>query len=97
MAERKVYERFIDLPKGIQDFFMDQVDPAYDKIIQDYHLPAEKFFETIEDPVLNSTLGFKPLVEGISALKANLQKAGVLEADRDKIVLAILQLSLIHI
>ncbi len=91
MVERKVYQRFIDLPKGIQDFFMDQVDPAYDKIIQDYHLPADKFFGTIEDPVLNATLGFKSLSESMNVLKTNLQTAGVLEADRDKIVLAILQ------
>jgi hypothetical protein len=75
----------------MQDFFMDQVDPAYDKIIQDYHLPADKFFETIEDPVLNATLGFKSLNEGLSVLKINLQSAGVLEADRDKVILAILQ------
>lgn len=67
MAKRDVYSNFIEMPKGIQGFLLKEVEDYYDKIIADYQLPSDKFFDNLDAPILDAIMG-------ISTIKDSLQK-----------------------
>lgn len=67
MAKRDVYSNFIEMPKGIQGFLLQEVEDYYDKIIADYQIPPDKFFDNLDAPVLDAIMG-------VSTIKESLQK-----------------------
>lgn len=91
MANRKVYKRFIDLPRGVQDFFMETADAVYSDLIDKYNLSQEHFFEMVETPILNTTLGFKTVPDGLNNLYKNLLDANVSKDLIKQIVKTILE------
>lgn len=88
---RKRYERFVDLPAGIQDFFMSQVDTPYENLKKDCAIKDDDFFSAVEDPVLNCVLGFKLLPESLDAVKNNLSAKQIPEDKQDLAVEGLLK------
>jgi hypothetical protein len=86
MAGRKVYKRFIDLPQGVQDFFMETADEVYTGLIEKYKLAPDHFFEMMETPILNTTLGFRTIPDGLNELYKNLITANV-PRDAQKVII----------
>ncbi|MBD3281448.1 hypothetical protein GF391_01755, partial [Candidatus Uhrbacteria bacterium] len=91
MVERKIYKRFIDLPQGVQDFFMETADAVYSDLIEQYNLSQEHFFDMVETPILNTTLGFRTVPNGLNELYKNLINANVSKDDIREIVKIILE------
>ncbi|MFZ6014927.1 MAG: hypothetical protein ACOYUZ_01050 [Patescibacteria group bacterium] len=91
MAKRKIYERFIDLPQGVQDFFLEKADEVYSNMIEKYKLENETFFDEIEEPVLKTTLGFATLQESLQRVQMNLNKAKASIDDQREIIRIILR------
>lgn len=91
MANRKVYKRFVDLPRGVQDFFMETADAVYSDLIDKYNLSQEHFFEMVETPILNTTLGFKTVPDGLNELYKNLIGANVGKDEMRRIIKTILE------
>lgn len=91
MPRRKVYERFIDLPQGVQDFFMEKADDIYIDLIEKYNLSKEHFFEMIETPVLNATLGIKTVPDALNGLFQNLISAKLDKNSMRAIIKALLE------
>lgn len=57
MAKREVYKNFTDLPQGIQNFMLKDVEDFYDKLIHDYNLPEDPFFDKLDAPILDGIMG----------------------------------------
>ncbi len=91
MANRKVYKRFIDLPQGVQDFFMETADAVYADLIEKFNLSQEHFFDLVETPILNTTLGFRTVPEGLNELYRNLLGANLPKDDLRQIIKIILE------
>ena len=83
MSERTKYEKFTDLPKGVQNFFSEQADPFYDALIKDYNLPQDKFFDVVETPVLKIIMGYASVEEGLKLLDNDL--SGIKISDQDQL------------
>ena len=91
MAKRKVYETFVDLPQGVQDFFMREVDNVYDPLIKDFKLPEDQFFKLIEDPILQTVFNYRTLEKALADIKINLTALKISDEDQAKIVERLLQ------
>jgi hypothetical protein len=91
MQGRKVYERFIDLPQGVQDFFMETADAVYSDLIEKHKLSQEHFFDTVETPILNTTLGFKTIPDGLNVLYKNLIAAGAPKDAQKAVIKTVLE------
>ncbi len=91
MPGRKIYKRFIDLPQGVQDFFMETADAVYSDLIEKQQLSQEHFFDIVETPVLNTTLGFKSVPDGLNVLFKNLINANVPQESQKVIIKTILE------
>lgn len=91
MAKRKVFEHFIDLPKGVQNFFMDEADELYKQLIDDYKIPEENFFDLIEEPVLNATLGYATVKESLTVVYKNIISLNIEKENQKKIITLLLQ------
>lgn len=57
MAKREVYKNFVDMPQGIQNFMLKDVEDFYDKLITDNKFSEDTFFEDFDAPVLDSVMG----------------------------------------
>ncbi|MBU2566592.1 hypothetical protein KKG46_03470 [Patescibacteria group bacterium] len=94
MKERTKYEKFTDLPSGVQNFFSEQADPFYDGLIKDYKLPQDKFFDVVETPVLKMVMGYANVEEGLQFLDKDLSSIDISEQQQteitDKIIKQIL-------
>lgn len=55
------------MPKGVQGFLLQEVEDYYDKIIAEYTIPSDKFFDNLDAPILDAIMG-------ISTIKDSLQK-----------------------
>ena len=91
MQQRKIYKRFIDLPQGVQDFFMETADAVYSDLIEKHNLSQEHFFDVVETPILNTTLGFKTVPDGLNVLFKNLINANVPQQSQKVIIKTILE------
>ncbi|MDF1497709.1 MAG: hypothetical protein P1P90_06710 [Patescibacteria group bacterium] len=91
MQKRKIYKRFIDLPQGVQDFFMETADTVYSDLIEKHNLSQEHFFDVVETPILNTTLGFKSVPDGLNILFKNLIAANVPQESQKVIIKTLLE------
>jgi len=91
MQQRKIYKRFIDLPQGVQDFFMETADAVYTDLIDRQKLSQEIFFEMVETPILNTTLGFKTVPDGLNVLYKNLITAKVTQESQKVVIKTVLE------
>jgi len=91
MLKRKVYERFVDLPIAVQDFFMDKADAVYVSFIKKYGFQDDVFFEQMERPVLNTVLGFASVENSLQTIYKNLLNAQIQKEDIKIIIRVLLE------
>ncbi len=91
MHKRKVYEHFVDLPQGVQDFFMQNADDVYLSVIENYKISTTDFFDIVEVPILNTTLGFTSVEIGLNNLYKNLLNAQIKKEDIKVIIRTLLE------
>ncbi len=91
MLKRKVYERFVDLPIAVQDFFMDEADKVYAVFIDRYGFQDDVFFEQIERPILNTVLGFATVENSLQTIYKNLLNAQIKKEDIKVIIRTLLE------
>lgn len=91
MHKRKVYEHFVDLPQGVQDFFMQKADDVYLNVIENYKISTKDFFDIVEVPILNTTLGFTSVEIGLNNLYKNLLNAQIQKEDIKVIIRTLLE------
>ncbi len=72
----------MDMPQGIQNFFMEAVDTAYDSLLKDYSLSPEKLFDDVEKPILMCALGAKNVGLTFSELDTMLKTYNLDDAKR---------------
>lgn len=53
------------MPKGIQGFMLQEAEDYYDKIIADYQIPPDKFFDNLDAPVLDAVMGVSTIKESL--------------------------------
>ena len=91
MASRDVYRVFTDLPPGIQRFMLHEAEDFYDKLIEDYKLPDNQFFEGLDAPVLDSIMGFTTFGQAIAKVQEFLAKIQLEQAKQEAAVLEIIR------
>jgi hypothetical protein len=91
MIKRKVYERFVDLPIAVQDFFMEKADKVYFNFIDKHGFEDEMFFEQIERPILNAVLGFATVENSLQTIYKNLLNSQIQKDDIKIIIRTLLE------
>lgn len=87
MPQIKVYTSFSDLPAGIQNFFLRDIDDVFSGIIADNPTLEEGFFDGIDAPILDAVMGLLSLDESVSKIRTFLSK--IAPENQQKAMLAI--------
>ncbi|MFA6099965.1 MAG: hypothetical protein WC750_03750 [Patescibacteria group bacterium] len=91
MAKREVYKNFVDLPQGIQNFLLKDVEDFYDKLIADYKLSEDSFFESFDAPVLDSIMGLATFNQAITKVGQFVVQAKLDPEDQKKIIVQLIE------
>jgi hypothetical protein len=91
MAKREVYKNFTDLPQGIQNFMLKDVEDFYDKFISDYNLPEDSFFEKFDAHILDSIMGLISFEEAMTMVGRYILDAKLDQEHQIKAVVDLIQ------
>ncbi|MDD2785895.1 MAG: hypothetical protein PHS79_03310 [Patescibacteria group bacterium] len=86
MVKKQIYNSFSDLPMGVQDFFLRNVDDVYNSFIDGYSLPEDKFFDGFDAPVLDSVMGLATFDEAMKKVGEFLTQSNIDVANQSKII-----------
>jgi hypothetical protein len=92
MATREAYNVFTDLPQGIQHFMLHDVEDFYDRLIPEFKLPEDQFFDGLDSPILDSVMGLISFEQAITKVEGFLLKMGLDQTKQEAVILRVMQM-----